>query len=85
MSYWNTGPLICMSLNTNSIYCVMPRSIKSSDTCKDVNEVDQSGPEFCSCSFVSETLLPKFYFELICYVIFRFRRMTDLTESTETA
>ena len=30
----NTGPLICMSLNKNSMYCVMPRSIKSSDTCK---------------------------------------------------
>ena len=30
----NTGPIICMSLNKNGIYCVMPRSIKSSDTCK---------------------------------------------------
>ncbi len=28
----NTGPFICMSLNENSIYCVMPCSIKRSDT-----------------------------------------------------
>ncbi len=41
-----TGPLICMSLNKNSLYCVMPRSVKSADT------VDRSGPAFCSCSYL---------------------------------
>ena len=30
----NTRPLIYMSLNKNSVYCVMPRSSKPSDTCK---------------------------------------------------
>ena len=30
----NTRPLIYMSLNKNSVYCVMPRSSKPPDTCK---------------------------------------------------
>ena len=30
----NTPQLIYMSLNKNSVYCVMPRSSKPSDTCK---------------------------------------------------
>ena len=30
----NTPQLICMSLNKNSVYCVMPRSSKPPDTCK---------------------------------------------------
>ena len=30
----NTRPLIYMSLNKNSVYCVKPRSSKSPDTCK---------------------------------------------------
>ena len=30
----NTQPLIYMSLNKNSVYCVMPRSSKPPDTCK---------------------------------------------------
>ncbi len=35
-----------MSLTKNSSYCAMPYSTKCSDTCY---EVDQSGPEFCTC------------------------------------
>ena len=35
----NTGPL-----NKNSIYCIMPRSTKNSDT---LNKLDRSGPVFC--------------------------------------
>ena len=30
----NTPQLIYMSLNKNSVYCVMPRSSKPPDTCK---------------------------------------------------
>ena len=30
----NTLPLIQMSLNKNSVYCVMPQSSKPPDTCK---------------------------------------------------
>ena len=33
-SYYNTRPLIYMSLNKNSVYCVMPQSSKPPDTCK---------------------------------------------------
>ena len=29
----NTTPLICISLNKNSIYCYIPRSLKHTDTC----------------------------------------------------
>ena len=29
----NTPPLICISLNKNSIYCYIPRSSKHTDTC----------------------------------------------------
>ena len=30
----NTRPTICISLNKNSAYCYLPRSIKQTDKCK---------------------------------------------------
>ena len=44
--------MMSLVLNNNSIHCYILRSTKDSDTC--INEVDQSGPVFCSCS--SETV-----------------------------
>ena len=32
--FQNTRPLLCISLNTKSAYCVIPRSSKRSDKCK---------------------------------------------------
>ena len=32
--FQNTRPLLCISLNTKSAYCVIPRSLKRSDKCK---------------------------------------------------
>ena len=42
----NTPPLICISLNKNSIYCYIPRSSKHTDTCNGSTGV------FCNRSFV---------------------------------
>ena len=43
----NTPQLICISLNNNNFYYVMPRSTKYST---DVNEVVGSCGVFCDCS-----------------------------------
>ena len=40
----NTRPLLCISLNNKSAYCVIPRSLKRSDKCK------WCGRVFWSCS-----------------------------------
>ena len=50
----NTQPLIYMSLNKNSVYCVMPRSSKPPDTCK------WGGPKWPGIQQFSQFLLLKY-------------------------
>ena len=54
----NTPQLIYMSLNKNSVYCVMPRSSKPPDTCK------WGGPELRGILKFSPIMSRKLYFGL---------------------
>ena len=57
----NTRPLIYMSLNKDSVYCVMPRSSKPPDTW---SEADQSGRVFWS---FAQFFFWIFY--ILCYAV----------------